>query len=177
MIPMRPREVLGALIDEKVDFVLIGGLATMIHGGTRVTRDIDIAHATHRGNLERLCRALNRFEPRRIVFGEPTGRVMKLTPELLKRNGVIQLATTAGEVDLLDKIEGFASYSYVKTLSEIQKLGVPVPVLSAEGLIKTKRAMNRPKDIQDIAELQAIQEARELTAERGASFRLRGPGF
>jgi hypothetical protein len=173
MMEMRPRELLGALVDEDVDFVLIGGLAAALHGTTRVTRDIDIAYSTTSANLVRLSRALNRFAPRRLVLGRPQGGVIEITPALLKRERTLQLATSVGEVDLLSSIEGFKSYGFVKRKAEVRDVGIPVPVLSIEGLVRTKKAMNRPKDQQDIVELQALDEAQRLSApEDGASFRL-----
>src|SRR5271166_1005939 len=116
MKPMQPAVLLPALVTEGVDFVLIGGLAVNIRGGTRVTRDIDIAYATHVRNLERLCTVINRYEPQRIDLGQPHGGVVAITPALLKRQEALQLSTTVGEVDLLNQIEGFKSYGAIKKL-------------------------------------------------------------
>lgn len=165
MKPMQPAVLLPALVAEGVDFVLIGGLAANIRGGTRVTRDIDIAYATHASNLQRLCDVINRFEPQRIDLGRPHGGIITLTPELLKRQGVLQLSTSVGEVDLLNQIEGFKSYGAIRTLSEdyvLPNSAGAVAVLSIDGLLKTKRYMNRPKDVQDILELEAIAAARRI---------------
>ncbi|MEO9169695.1 MAG: hypothetical protein ABI282_11310 [Candidatus Baltobacteraceae bacterium] len=155
--------MLEALAVNEVDYVLIGGLAAAFHGTTRITRDIDIAYATHRANLERICRVMNAFEPRRVVLGKPEGGVLSLTPEILKRNPALRILTTVGEIDMLDKIEGFATYGLVKTHAQAGDIGFPVIVLSIEGLIKTKTALKRPKDTQDIVELEAIREAQSLT--------------
>lgn len=174
MMEMRPRELLTALVAESVDFVLIGGLAAALHGTTRVTRDIDIAYSTTGANLTRLCEVLNRFKPRRILLGRPEGGVIVLTPELLRRERMLQLATTVGEVDLLSQIDGFNSYGFVKKNAELYDVGVPTPVLSIEGLIRTKKAMNRPKDLQDIVELEALDEVRRLVKpDEGAAIRLK----
>ena len=35
-------DLLKVLIDSKIDFVLIGGYASVVHGSTFVTRDLDI---------------------------------------------------------------------------------------------------------------------------------------
>ena len=161
---MQPAPLLAALATEGVDFVLIGGLAATIRGTTRVTRDIDIAYATHLQNLERLCSVLNRYEPQRIDLGQH-GAPMTLTPSLLKQYGVLQLSTSLGEVDLLNRIDGFKSYSAIKSLSENYALphgAGAIAVLSIDGLLKTKRAMKRPKDQQDIVELEAIKQAQAI---------------
>ena len=161
MIPLRPTELLSALNREGVDYVLIGGLAAAIRGTTRVTRDIDIAYATPSRNLERLCEVLNRFEPRRIRLGVASDTITMLSPELLKHDGVLQLSTTLGEVDLLNLVDGFKSYGGVKKLSEpcdLPNVSGSVYVMNIDGLLKAKRAMNRPKDRQDIVELDAIKQ-------------------
>jgi hypothetical protein len=159
MNPLEPMRLFEALAQEDVNYVLVGGLAAAMNGTTRVTRDIDIAYAGDRGNLERLCRAVNRFEPRMKVFGKREGRVIVLTPGVLKKQGVVQLVTSIGEVDLLDKLTGFHSFAYVRELSTVEDVGVPVRVLGIDGLLKAKRALKRPKDMYDIAELEALRGA------------------
>jgi hypothetical protein len=171
MNPMRPAELLEALSSERVDFVLVGGLAATIRGTTRVTRDIDIAYSTEGRNLERLCAVINRYEPRRIVLGEPSSGILTLTPAILKRDGVLQLSTSLGEVDLLNRIEGFKSYGAIKKLAEPYVLPgkeIHVAVLSVEGLLKAKRAMKRPKDQHDIVELEALFELQTMENNGGA---------
>lgn len=178
MIPLRPKPLLAALIAERVDFVLVGGLAGAIHGTTRVTKDIDIAYATNAANLARLCTAINQFEPRRMVLGRPEGGILTLTPEMLKRDGILQIATSAGEVDLLDRIQGFSSYGFVRRNAETIDIGVDVPILSIDGLLRAKRAMKRPKDLHDIVELEALQEAHRLQCpedDDGRGMRFRQP--
>jgi hypothetical protein len=165
MKPMQPTELLSALCAEGVDFVLIGGLAGTIRGTTRVTRDIDIAYGTERRNLERICAVLNRYEPEAIFLGKVQAGNLTLTPELLKRSETLQLSTSLGEVDLLNRVEGFKSYGAIKALTTSYPLpgrDVQVPVLSTEGLLKAKRAMSRPKDLQDIVELEALDQMRAL---------------
>lgn len=175
MIAMRPKELLAALVAEKVDFVLVGGLAAAVHGTTRVTRDIDIAYATHGENLVRLCNVLNAFEPRRMVLGRPAAAVLMLTPGMLKKERIVQLATSVGEVDLLNRIQGFASYGFLKQNAEIQNLGVDTPVLTIAGLLRAKRAMKRPKDMQDIVELEALEEVQTLAQQPSGGASMRPP--
>ena len=56
--------MLGALADERVDFVLIGGVAVAVHGFVRATDDADIVPAPDRDNLDRLVNRLIREEAR-----------------------------------------------------------------------------------------------------------------
>lgn len=157
---MNAEALLRALDDEGVEYVLVGGLAANLHGTTRVTKDADIAYGGSGANLIRLCKALNRFEPRNIVLGKPEGAPFTLVPEELKRRRILQLQTSAGQIDLLPTIRGFFNYWTVKAASQVAELesGIPVRFLSVQGLLKAKNAMKRAKDVQDIVELEALLE-------------------
>ena len=124
-----------------------------------MTRDIDIAYATFAENLERLCEVLNRFDPRVKVSGKPAGGVVTLLPVFLKHTRIVQLVTSVGEIDILDKIAGFHTYGQIAKHAQTIDLGFPVRVLGIEGPIRSKRALKRPKDVHDIVELEAIADA------------------
>ena len=161
---MNAEALLRALDEEGVEYVLVGGLAANLHGTTRVTKDVDIAYDGSGANLTRLCKAINRFEPRHIVLGQADGSPFVLQPEELKRRRVLQLQTTAGQVDMLPTIRGFFNYWNVKAASQVAELegGAPVRFLSIDGLLKAKEAMKRPKDVQDIVELKALLEIEQI---------------
>lgn len=159
MSGLHPVPLLEALQEEGVDYVLVGGLAAAMMGTTRITRDIDLAYATHQENLERLCAAINRFKPRHLLLGKPEGTSFDLAPNDLRKHRIVQLATSIGQIDLIDRIAGFKSYGELKSYAVEHDIGFPVRVLATEGLLKAKRAMKRPKDVQDIVELEALQEA------------------
>lgn len=157
---MKPSALLTTLCHEGIDFVLIGGVAGVLHGMTRATFDLDIAYATHSANLERISRMLNRYEPRRRLLGAEAS--VEVTPALLKRKETFQLSTSLGAIDLLRRVEGFKTYGQLKRLAELLTIGdIDVPVLSLEGLIKAKRAMHRGKDVQDLLELESIRAMTE----------------
>lgn len=48
----------------KADFVIIGGLAVILHGGDYSTKDIDFAISRTRENAKRIAKALAPFSPR-----------------------------------------------------------------------------------------------------------------
>ena len=47
-------ELLAALVDAGIDFVVIGGVAVAFHAFVRATKDADIVPAPDPGNLDRL---------------------------------------------------------------------------------------------------------------------------
>ena len=74
---MKPKVLFAALALAEVDYVLIGGLAAALQGGTRITADIDLAYATHDANLHRLCDVLNTYAPRRLMLGDVARRTYR----------------------------------------------------------------------------------------------------
>ncbi len=57
-----PDELIAALSDGGVEYVLIGGLAVGAHGFPRATKDVDIVPAPDDGNLDRLANVLRMIE-------------------------------------------------------------------------------------------------------------------
>ncbi len=56
-----PVEICAVLVEEGVEFVVLGGFAAIVHGSPLPTEDIDILPSRSDENLERLARALNRM--------------------------------------------------------------------------------------------------------------------
>jgi len=50
-----------ALQDERVDYVVVGGLAINLHGVERATMDVDLVMAMDEGNLRRFLKAATRL--------------------------------------------------------------------------------------------------------------------
>ena len=56
--------LLGSLVRNVVDFVVVGGVAGWVHGSAYPTYDLDVAYARDRLNLERLAAALTDLRAR-----------------------------------------------------------------------------------------------------------------
>ncbi len=54
-------EILFALADEGVEFVVGGGVAAVLHGVERVTLDIDLALRMNEPNMEKFLRVMGRL--------------------------------------------------------------------------------------------------------------------
>ncbi|MDE0191121.1 MAG: nucleotidyltransferase, partial [Gammaproteobacteria bacterium] len=59
-----PQRILDALAVERVRFVLVGGMAAVLHGDVGVTLDVDITPAPDEANLDSLARALRSLNAR-----------------------------------------------------------------------------------------------------------------
>jgi hypothetical protein len=64
-------KLLGALHRADVEFILVGGVAAVVHGSSRATYDLDLVYSRDPGNLQRLALALEPFEP--YLRGLPRG--------------------------------------------------------------------------------------------------------
>jgi hypothetical protein len=153
------KALLKALADAGVDLILVGGLAGIAHGSARLTQDIDIVYARTDENLEKLARALARHKP--YLRGVPPGLPFKWDAATLRHGLNFTLETTLGDIDLLGEITGGGRYQdlLAHTL-ELRLFNHQVLCLDLDKLIETKRAAGRPKDLEAIAELEALREAR-----------------
>jgi hypothetical protein len=159
----RPRSLLEPLVAGQVEFVVVGGLAAVVHGSVTITRDLDIAYASDRDNLDRLGTVLVALSARlRGVTDDvpfvPDGRT-------LGRTRVLTLDTPDGRLDLLVQPDGSPAYEVLRERAVVADLdGILVAIASLDDLIAMKKAAGRPKDLVAVEELEAIQR---LQRERG----------
>jgi hypothetical protein len=147
------------LVNNKIDFIIVGGAAATAHGSARLTVDLDIVYGRDNLNLERIVRALEPIQP--YLRGAPPGLPFEWSVQTLKKGLNFTLITTLGALDLLGEIVGGGGYERLKPETiKIQVAGVECRCLSLEQLIEVKRAAGRPKDLEAIAELQQILEER-----------------
>lgn len=154
------QKLLRALSDSKVEFILIGGVAARAHGSSRLTDDVDVSYARTEANLKRLVSALAPYKP--YLRGAPPGLPFVWSVATLSLGLNFTLTTTLGSIDLLGEIVGGGRYEDLlpHTIS-IEIFGRDTRLLDLPWLIRVKRAAGRPKDLEVIAELEALSEERE----------------
>ncbi len=154
-------QLLERLADAGVEFVLVGGFAGVVHGCTYVTQDIDICCDFSKPNLLALQKTLSDLKP--VHRMTPKRLKLELTEKNLSDFKNLFLDTKIGQLDCLSLIEGVGDYNQVKKESSIIKVGkIKIHVLDIDALIKSKKAMNRPRDRQAIIQLEAIKELKKL---------------
>jgi hypothetical protein len=147
------------LASRQVEYILVGGMAAVVHGSSRLTQDLDVVYRRTDENLARVCEALAPFEP--YPRGAPAGLPFRWDVKTLARGLNFTLTTTLGDVDLLGEITGGGGYErLVESTRELTIFGHAIRVLDLEKLIEVKRAAGRPKDFEAIAELEVILEER-----------------
>ncbi len=144
-----------ALTQAEVDFIIIGGVAAILHGSSQVTVDLDIAAPLDPANLRRLLRALEPFSP--VHATRPELRLADEPLERLARFRLLLIETTQGRLDVLPRVEPIGSYHQLQAIP-MRLLGHPVRVIERRQLITIKESLPRPKDREVALELRAIEE-------------------
>ena len=129
--------------------------------------DLDVVYARNGENLTCLAEALAPLDP--YLRGAPPGLPFKLDAATLGRGLNFTLTTALGDLDLLGEITGGGRYEdLVPHSAELTLFGLPCLCLGLDRLIRVKRAAGRPKDLEAIAELEALR-ARDRKAKGDGS--------
>jgi hypothetical protein len=149
--------LLAALDRTGVDFIIVGGVAARAYGSSRLTDDLDVCYSRDPANLERLVEALAPLKP--YLRGAPPGLPFDWSVATLRAGLNFTLSTAAGAIDLLGEITGGGRYEDLASHTiAIEIFGRPSRLLDLPWLIRVKRAAGRPKDLEVIAELEALEE-------------------
>jgi hypothetical protein len=153
---LQAEQLLTALCKADVAFVVIGGMAAVAQGSSYVTADLDICYLRQPHNYQRLSQALHPFHPQ--LRGAPADLPFVLDAATLKAGLNFTLTTAGGDLDLMGEVTGLGDYEAVKAhAEEVELYGYRVWVLTLAGLIRSKQAAGRPKDLRLLPELQALQ--------------------
>jgi hypothetical protein len=142
------RDMLQALYDEKVRFILVGAYALAAHGYPRATMDIDIWVMPSPKNADAVLRALRRF-------GAP---LHNLTKEDLQKDGtVFQIGVAPRRIDIITAASGLQFEETYRRSLTVNIEGIEVRIPSVEDLIRNKRASGRTKDLADAEALESLK--------------------
>lgn len=156
-------EVFAALDRADIRYVVVGGVAVVLHGHARMTVDLDLVVDLERDAARAAVDALLSLglQPRLPVdphdFAETDTRQVWIDTRNLQVFSFYDPTNPMREVDL------FAAYpmafeDLVSDASRVHVGGVSVPVASLEHLISMKQAAARPQDLSDVAALLALRE-------------------
>ena len=152
-------EILPLLLSHGVRFILVGGGAATVHGSARLTSDVDVVYVRDADNLKRLVTALSAHEP--YLRGAPPGLPFRWDERTIQAGLNFTLTTALGDLDLLGEIAGGGNYEHLLPYTEdLAAFGITCRVVTLDRLIQLKRAAGRPKDLETVAELQALLEER-----------------
>ena len=152
--------ILERLIKSNVAFVIVGGYAAVAHGCTMITMDVDICCDMSADNLLKLQKALSILHP--VHRLTPKRIPLNITREKCRGIKNIYLDTDCGQLDCLGEIKGIGDFKAVEAISEqIEWPSGRCLILSLDGLIKAKKAMDRPRDRETVIQLEALKEKKQ----------------
>jgi predicted nucleotidyltransferase len=144
-----------------VEFIVIGGWAAALHGSERSTSDVDVVYSRTPENIRRLAEALKAHQP--YLRGAPPGLPFHWDERTIQAGLNFTLTTDLGYLDFLGEVAGGGTYQQLLASTvEVEALGLKCRCVTLERLIQLKRAAGRAKDLEAIAELQAILDQRRV---------------
>ena len=152
--------LLSALIEGKVEFIVVGGAAAVLSGVPVVTKDLDIVHRRSPENVARLLTVLSQLD----AYFRPDFAQRKLRPREsdLTGHGHLNFNTTFGPLDVLCEVSGARGFDeLLPHTAEVRDFDMKLRVLDLPMLIKVKAEANRPKDRLTLPILMATLEERK----------------
>lgn len=139
-------------------YIVVGGIATILHGYVRATTDIDL----HPEEVEKTIRALNAhgFKPRAPVdplqFADPEQRTRWLEEKGMQVFSMTRPDNPGVSVDLFAHHP--IPFDILWARSVITDIGgQSIRICSIDDLIELKRLAGRPRDLNDIEQLTKIK--------------------
>lgn len=137
-------ELLRALHEHGVEFVVVEGVAAVLEGAPLSTFDLDIVPRWTPENLDRLASALESLD---AVYSDPAGRSFKATRQRLENPGHHLLETRLGPLDVLGTIGRSRRFEdLVSSTVTYEVDGRSYRVLDLDTQIAVKREAGREKD-------------------------------
>ena len=173
--PLRAAELLQTLDRHRVRYIVVGGLAAIVHGGSRVTFDIDLVPEWTDANLARLAAALEEIGAELRVSGAREPVPIPPDARSLRQFEVSTWRTELGDLDVIIGTPtatrgSLAGYDVlVVRAHERTVFGVTIAVAALDDVIESKQALGRESDLVALPELHRLRDrlARERRSGRG----------
>lgn len=152
-------ELIAVLARHGVEYVVIGGVATQVHGHRRTTMDLDLTPDPDPENLHRLGAALAELEAHPRGAGMEEAEIPPGDPERLAVAAIVPpLLTPHGQIHILKEPKGARAFEEMRKAALVVDLdGNEVAVVALDDLIRMKRAAGRSVDLDDIAALAEVE--------------------
>jgi predicted nucleotidyltransferase len=158
--------LLTALSNANVRYVVVGGVAVVLHGYLRATADLDLVIGMDQQNIDAALRTLDRlrFHPRAPVslraFADPNERRRWIDEKNLQVFSLWHSQKPGFEIDIF--VEPPLPFEDLYEHAVRAKIGsTDVAIAAIDDLIAMKRAAGRPRDVEDIDALQRLKGKNE----------------
>lgn len=150
-----------ALNDADVQYIVVGGLATVLHGYARLTADIDLVINLNQQEAEKAIKAITAIglQPRLPVdpmqFTDAATREFWIKDKNMLVFSFYQADNPLMVLDIFVK-EPYPFQQMAERAVHMDIGGITVPVCAITDLIAMKKKSARPKDLEDIKYLQGL---------------------
>jgi predicted nucleotidyltransferase len=162
--------ILDALNRASVRYLVVGGVAVVLHGYLRTTADLDLIIQLDRDNVLRALHALqdHHYRPRAPVVAEEFAE-QQVREKWIREKG-LAVFTLWSPVHPTLEIDLFVSEPFDFDAVYARALCVPLEkteatVIALEDLIALKQRVGRPRDLEDIAALESLTDKLEESKE------------
>ena len=147
--PIQAQEVAAAFASNEVDYMFIGKSGAILLGYPGTTQDVDVFPRKDMDNGRRIVSALSDlgFEINNIVEAD-----------ILRGKDFVQIKNGPFDIDLVFAPDGIESYDEAKARIDMSS---GFPVANIRDIIESKRAAKRPRDANELPQLQAFREEYE----------------
>ena len=153
-------QIIPPLVRAKVDFILIGGMAAILHGSARVTFDVDLVYSRAHKNIERLAAALAVHGPN--LRDAPLNLAFSWDAKTIRSALNFTLTTRLGDVDLFGAVAGGETYQDLLAHSfDVDAFGVRFKCIDLPTLIRIKEVVGSARVHEALAELRVLLEEKE----------------
>lgn len=136
--------LLRALREPEISFIIVGGVAAVLHGAPTTTFDLDIVPEQSEANLDRLMDTLRAHG---TLVRDPAGRRIEPRPAALRGRGQLQLMTDLGPLDILCRLHDGRGFEDLEPRTVmIDAEGLWLRVLDLPTLIDIKKSTGRARD-------------------------------
>jgi len=139
------RDFIQALNENDVEYVLVGGMAVILHGYVRGTGDMDIWVNKTKGNYKKLVKAFTQF-------GMP---VFDMTEKAFLGNefDVWGIGVQPVRIEIMTAVKGLNFEETYKLSQLYDEEGLKIRFIHLNHLIEAKKAAGRFRDLDDIDQL------------------------
>lgn len=162
---LQTEQIVTALDRHGVDYVLIGGLAAVVHGSAVATTDIDLVPDGNRSNLGRLAGALRELGAKMRVPDLAYAIDVPLDDHTFDAFTTASFRTPYGDVDVVLRPDAPGPRRHF-TFDELnrraharQAFGVTIRVADLDDIISSKAAAGRPQDLAALPHLATLRSA------------------
>jgi hypothetical protein len=140
------RELLQLLNENGVEYLVVGGYATILYGHVRATGDIDLWIRATPTNGKAVIASLHEFGFGSLAIDES---------DFSREDSIVQLGYPPYRIDFLTSIDGVTFDSCYGRRHIVQYEDISIPFIDLEDLKVNKKASGRLKDL---ADLEALEE-------------------